>query len=54
MTQLAYVIWPLTGSNVMQGHSGQKGYFYEKRIKSLELGSMVNSKVILITNSNAE
>ena len=26
---------------VMQGHGGQKGNFYEKRIKSLGLRSMV-------------
>ena len=41
MTQPAYVIWPLTGSKVIQGHGGQKGHFHQKRIKSLGLCSMV-------------
>ena len=41
MTQPAYVIWPLTGSKVIQGHGGQKGHFHQKRIKSLGLCSVV-------------
>ena len=37
MTQPAYVIWPLTGSKVIQGHGGQKGHFSPKTHQVLRI-----------------
>ena len=37
MTKPAYVIWPLTGSNVIQGHRGQKWLFSLKSLLLLQI-----------------
>ena len=37
MTQPAYVIWPMTGSKVIQCHRGQKGHFSPKTHQVLRI-----------------